>query len=276
MAGHLAAQEAVWAGAPTQAHAVLPLPLCSVGPRGWGPGPSPRFWVSPGHRGTRRLCVRAPEGPGGTGLAGGKRSASRASRAGPGGFPSPALDEARRRRPECSSSLSSTETGWSRCQPSGPHRGSRGAESEAPGPQDRSASVGVHVCACVCLWVSVGVWGDREVPDVPVRRQELRTFRSATAFTVRGNVSADVRVRGHTPWCLCVPPVPSRGRVCRAGAWVQASVWERVRARPPQRSTCTRARARRPSVWYTLVCVCVCVCVRPGTRVCAGRCVRVW
>lgn len=96
MAGHLAAQEAVWAGAPTQAHAVLPLPLCSVGPRGWGPGPSPRFWVSPGHRGTRRLCVRPRRVPEALG-----RRAARGARAGrrglgPGGFPSPALDEARR------------------------------------------------------------------------------------------------------------------------------------------------------------------------------------
>ena len=134
--------------------------------------------------------------------------------------------------------------------------------------------MGVHVCACVCLWVSVGVWGDREVLDVPVRRQELRTFLSATVFTVRGNVSADVRVRGHTPWCLCVPPAPSRGRVCRAGAWVQASVWERVRARPPRRSMCTRARARRRYAWYTLVCVCVCVCVCAPGRACVRAGVR--
>lgn len=50
MAGHLAAQKAVWAGAPTRAHAILPLPLCSVGPVGSSRAqqgvlvPLPDFW----------------------------------------------------------------------------------------------------------------------------------------------------------------------------------------------------------------------------------------
>ena len=65
MAGHLAAQEAVWAGAAHSppAHAVLPLPLLSGASGGglqggWrGPCPVPDFWASSGAPGVCWACL---------------------------------------------------------------------------------------------------------------------------------------------------------------------------------------------------------------------------
>lgn len=99
MAGHLAAQKAVCAGAPPPprrhsppAHAVLPLPLCSAGPAGAGsrvgggvPVPSQ---ISGPHLGPLE-CVgpasgpRIQHGPGGAGV---RRSVIRETRTRPGGL----------------------------------------------------------------------------------------------------------------------------------------------------------------------------------------------
>lgn len=72
MASHLAAQKAVWADTPAQAHAVLPLPLCAGGPGGGALGQSQGSLSPPqtsgSHLGTlaRSESATWPQGPGWT------------------------------------------------------------------------------------------------------------------------------------------------------------------------------------------------------------------